>query len=121
MITAEFIRDREKRTLTMTVRGHAGTAPAGEDLVCAGASTAAYAYAECVEQMAAAGYLRREFSIHVNEGFLQVEAAPKPEHMDKVLQALWQAQVAFQLLAANAPEAVYVKSVGCSPWEPDIN
>lgn len=47
MIEVHFDRDAEK----LTVRGHAGSAEAGKDLICAGASTLVFTLADTLESM----------------------------------------------------------------------
>lgn len=45
MITVRFLRDSNHNISTMTMSGHAGYDVSGKDIVCAGASTLLYTYA----------------------------------------------------------------------------
>lgn len=48
MITARFSSNEELREITLKVRGHAGYAERGKDIICASASILVYTFAEIV-------------------------------------------------------------------------
>ena len=49
MIRVRYEWDEEVGRLHLSIRGHAGSAPAGRDLVCAGASMLAYTALEVLQ------------------------------------------------------------------------
>ena len=49
MIHVEFYRDTKNGSVQMEMQGHAETAPKGQDLVCAAATTVAYTLAQAVQ------------------------------------------------------------------------
>ena len=55
MIRVRYEWDEEVGRLHLSIRGHAGSAPAGRDLVCAGASMLAYTALEVLQEARDAG------------------------------------------------------------------
>lgn len=49
MIKVKIIADEKRRTVTMTLRGHATNAPEGQNLICAGASMLTTTFAQWVK------------------------------------------------------------------------
>lgn len=104
MITASC--EERDSTLTFRLHGHAGSAPAGEDLICAGVTTLAYALAETVSNHAARGALAAEPRIHLSPGEAIITAAPKPTFR-KTLQGAFQMAInGINLLATHYPNHV---------------
>ncbi len=52
MIRIAVIRDREGRITGFSIKGHAGQAPEGNDIVCAAVSAVAYAAVGALEELA---------------------------------------------------------------------
>ena len=69
MIVAEYWSKGRERVLL--VRGHANTAPKGQDLVCAGVSALVYALAESIPQWS------ENLEIDIRDGFAQLRATAK--------------------------------------------
>lgn len=106
MIKVHFWQDKEKGTVSMKVKGHAGTAPKGEDLVCASATMLVYTVAQAVQFMHEQGYLQEKPRIKIREGKASVSAVPWPDYYPEVLHTFWVAQCGAHVLAKNYPEAV---------------
>jgi uncharacterized protein YsxB (DUF464 family) len=106
MVKIHFWKDPEKKSIHMSVKGHAGTAPKGADLVCASATMLVYTVAQAMTFMHEQGYLEAKPHIKIREGKAVVSAIPKDEYSAEVLHTFWVAQCGGHVLAKNYPEAV---------------
>jgi len=107
MIIAKFYQKNRDGSIHMTLQGHAGAAPKGEDLVCASATMMAYTVAQAVQFMFEQGMLKKKPKISIKEGNAAVIAIPKEETYAEVLHTFWVAQCGVHVLARNYPQ--YVK------------
>ena len=90
--------------LGLRVSGHSASAPKGEDLVCAGASTLAMTLAANVNLMHAYGKLEREPKIILRNGHALIKAKPKEEYKGDLLTLYNYIQVGMYQLKHNYPE-----------------
>lgn len=97
--------------LHLTALGHAGAAPRGENLVCAGVSTLVQTLAEAVWRMYSQGMLRRVPRVEIEEGKAEILAEPKEGFCNECRMAFWVCQVGLGLLAENFRESVDVEEV----------
>ncbi|HIQ61970.1 MAG: ribosomal-processing cysteine protease Prp [Christensenellales bacterium] len=67
MTSVRFYRDRRGLLRGFSVIGHAGSAPSGEDLVCAGVSVLSQTAVNALEAVAGI-----EVVLHMGDGFLSV-------------------------------------------------
>ena len=104
MVKIHFWQDMEKRCICMKVKGHANTAPKGEDLICASASMLVYTVAQAVTFMHNQGFLEEKPKIKIREGKASVSAVPKEEYYAEVLHTFWVAQCGAHVLSKNDPE-----------------
>ena len=109
MIEVHFEQDREKRILSMEVRGHADFAELGKDPVCAGASVLAMTAAQCVKSMEEAGRLRKKAHIVIRGGRVLVTAKPREEAFDEARLLFWTAETGMRLLSEAYPGNIQVK------------
>lgn len=107
MVQAKFYCPADG-SLHMVVTGHAGSAPKGMDLVCAGVSSLVWALGSAVERMYEQGMLRRCPRVEISEGMAEVIAVPKEENRDAVLMAFWTVQTGLAELDAQFGENVRV-------------
>lgn len=115
MICAAFFH-REER-LCVCIQGHAGFAPAGKDIVCAGASALALTLASCLRQEEKKGRLRF-LSVHQKPGWLEMQVTPNLFGFERLLALLQGAEEGFRLLAQQYPEYVKLESEwGNTPQE----
>lgn len=105
MVQIRFYR-KNKGSIHMVVRGHAGSAPKGEDLVCACATMLSYTAAQAVQFLYDEGRLACAPKIRIREGEAVVIATPKPEHQAEVLQSFWTVQCGAHCLAHSYPRYV---------------
>lgn len=106
MVKIHFWQEKDKGTIHMKVKGHAGTAPRGEDLVCASATMLVYTVAQALSFMHEQGQLEEKPHIKIREGKAVVVAKPKEDFLAETLHTFWVAQCGAHLLAKNYPEAV---------------
>ena len=106
MVKIHFWQEKDNGTIHMKVKGHAGTAPRGEDLVCASATMLVYTVAQAVSFMHEQGQLEEKPHIKIREGKAVVVARPKEDFLAETLHTFWVAQCGAHLLAKNYPEAV---------------
>lgn len=112
MIHVTFEENREKKSIILRMKGHAGQAAAGKDIVCAAASILAYTVAQTVSYMFSDGKLRRKPCIRLSKGDALVTVRPRQEYYDEALYAFFVAQVGYSLLAKNYPQFVKLSMFG---------
>jgi uncharacterized protein YsxB (DUF464 family) len=106
MITARFYQKPSNGSIHMTLKGHAGTAPKGEDLVCSAATMMAYTVAQAVQFMYESDKLKLKPKIHFGDGEATIIATPTEEAYAEVLHAFWVVQCGVHVLAHNYPTNV---------------
>lgn len=106
MVRIHFWQDKDKHTICMKLKGHANTAPKGEDLVCASATMLVYTVAQAMTFMNEQGFLKEKPNIKIREGKASVSVVPKDDYYAEVLHTFWVAQCGAHVLSMNYPEAV---------------
>ncbi len=105
MIRIQIFRDNEARITGFRVTGHAGTAPQGEDIICAGVSA--------LTQSALLGLERwadRQMNLTVESGKLIMDLTSEP---DSLTQAILETMVlGLTAIADNYPKNVSLVSTG---------
>ena len=109
MIQAAFFTDKSSGSISLKVRGHAGAAEKGNDIVCASSSILAYTVAQAMEYMYAEGGLRKKPRIEFADGDATIVAKPKDDSYAEALHTFFVAQVGYSLLAHNYPQYVELK------------
>lgn len=104
MITAKFYQ--KDGGIHMTLKGHAASAPYGEDLVCSAATMLAYTVAQAVQFMYEQGKLKKKPKLSLKEGNVTIVATPKEEDYAEALHTFWVAQCGVHVLAHNYPQNV---------------
>lgn len=100
-----------RRYHRIVVQGHANTAPAGEDLLCAWASGHAEAIAECVRELAEQGYVRQPL-IHMDGPYAEVSCRVPGVYREKVEPILDAMTIDFDLMQINFPDNVHYEIHG---------
>lgn len=99
--------------LCLTVKGHAGSAPKGEDLVCASATILAYTVAQIAQEMRKKGKLKGKPCIELGEGEATVMLRCRDDDAyADAKQTFSVIETGYALLAHNYPQFVDIKSVG---------
>lgn len=112
MIKATFHCDNESGTLSLIVKGHAGAAAAGQDLVCASASILVYTAAQVAQLMYRQRKLKNRPRIRLDGGNARIVVRPKCGYFHEAIHSFSVVQVGFSLLAANYPDFVGLTSFG---------
>lgn len=105
MIQIRF--ERDGKSITMSLHGHAGMAKAGQDIVCSAATILAYTVAQNVSIMEEKGRLCRRPFIRLNSGDIRVVCSPEKGHYTEAMHLYAVAQAGFDLLQHSYPK--YVK------------
>ena len=113
MIEVRIDKCDDKRELSLRVKGHAGQAEPGKDIVCASASILAYTAAQVVKAMHAHGDLEKEPKIRLKEGDALIACKPKTDKLyAEALHTYFVIQVGYSLLSYNYPEYVNLTMFG---------
>ena len=110
MIEIKFFVDR-CGGIHMTLRGHAGAAPRGEDLVCAACTALAYTAAQAVQDMHTLGKLVRPPKISIRKGRATIIATPEENAVAEALAAFRTVQCGARVLAHNYPKHVRLEQL----------
>ena len=106
MITVRFYCKPNQGSIHMTMKGHAGAAPKGEDLVCSAATMLAYTVAQAVQFLNEQGMLKMKPKISIKDGEATVIATPTEEGYAMTLHTFWVAQCGIHVLQHNYPNHV---------------
>ena len=112
MVKAEFRKDDGSGVISLTVKGHAGVAEAGRDLICASASILTYTAAQVSWQMYQQRRLKTRPRIRLDSGDAHIVVKPKGDAFGEAIHSFSIVQVGFSLLAANYPDFVGLTSFG---------
>lgn len=112
MVKASFTYQKNKGTISLEVKGHAGQAPEGHDIVCSAASILTYTVAQYLKYVEKQRGLRKKPQIELKNGDALIVAKPTEEYMGEVLNAFFVAEVGFSLLSHNYPQFVELKMLG---------
>lgn len=102
MVTAHF------DGMTLTLRGHAGAAPHGQDLVCAAVSALTYALAQRLTELEKEGALAQPPVIRLASGDAQISAIPKEAYAARVQEDFCLIQSGLSLLEHHYPNHIKV-------------
>lgn len=93
------------------IRGHAGSAEIGHDIICASVSIIAYTVAQVARDLDEQGKLNKHPTIVLDSGNACVTLMPKKEYYDDVKQLLYFAKTGLKLLQSNFPQYVELTTV----------
>lgn len=107
MVTINYETSPKRKTFSLTIRGHAGQAESGKDLVCACVSILAYTVAHNVEFLTGIGAYTEPPTISLNEGDSTIKCKVKEQSVYKNLACRLDAVVTgFRLLQLSEPKYV---------------
>ena len=96
----------------MSVQGHAGTAPFGQDLVCAAATMLCYTMAQTVCGMANDGWLASKPTISLVSGEGDVIFSPNTAHTKDAELCMDVIRNGYRMLESSYPDAVKIHYIG---------
>lgn len=105
------IGDRDE-TLWLSMEGHAGAAPKGQDIVCAAATMLMYTAAQAALDMGSRGELQRPPSVKLDEGNACAAFWPKKEALEKGRLVLDVIRRGLEVLGKRYPENVAIYVIG---------
>ena len=109
MIKVKYTYDQDKRECSLLVKGHAGQAEIGKDIVCASATILAYTIAQIVKLMDENGELAEPPTLDLNEGDSTIVCRVKDDDLyAKMSQSFYTVNVGYVLLAHNYPQFVEI-------------
>ena len=111
MIDAKFTYDKRFSRVQLELRGHAASAPKGEDLICAGVSALAVTAAQMAKNLYREEMLRRSPRILMEPGYCLVVAVIQKGFEAEALMAFWTVQVGIHALAEEYPDYVNLEEV----------
>lgn len=110
----KIVFSQQDDDMSISLQGHAGTAPKGEDLVCAAVTMLTYTAAQAAMDFLAADKLRREPTVSLASGDCVVTICPK-ETAKAEANAVWRTLLhGYQLLESSYQKAVSVYLIGDS-------
>lgn len=95
---------------TLTLQGHAGRAPRGQDLVCAAVSMLAYALAQRLTELESEGALVQPPQIRLASGDAQISAVAKENYAAQVQEAFDLIRSGLTLLQHHYPQQVELRT-----------
>ena len=113
MIKVTYTYDRDKRECSLLVKGHAGQAEVGKDIVCASASILAYTIAQVVKLMERHGDLVESPTLDLEGGDATIVCRAKDDDLfAEIMQDFFVVRTGYTLLAHNYPEYVQIITDG---------
>lgn len=107
MISVEIGYRQDTRVATLKVKGHAGQAEIGQDIVCASASILAYTLAQVIKSMEHHGDLIEPPTIALESGDTEISCRARDDYLfAEVLHAFFVIKTGYALLAHNYPQFV---------------
>ena len=110
MIEVNVAYDSIRGGVKLRIRGHAGAAPKGQDLVCAAVSALALTAGQSVVLLHSQGLLKRPPMVRLGEGDALVIATPREGFLDEALMCFWTVQAGIFALQQKYPN--YIRLTG---------
>lgn len=104
MIAVEFTRDDDRRCVRLTVDGHAGSAPKGQDIVCAAASLLIY-IAAAIAQSAEDRFCDTDVDLCPGCSAVVIAADTEDEY-ERIISEFDIVALGYRLLADSYPDYV---------------
>jgi len=93
----------------LTLQGHAGSAPYGQDLVCAAVSALVYALAQRLTELDAQGALEQPLVIKLSSGNARISAIAKGDYEAEVMGNFRLIYSGLKLLQTHYPERIQIR------------
>lgn len=109
MIQVKFSKSENGKSIILDVKGHAGKAPIGQDIVCASVSILAYTVAHAVLNMSEQGKLKKKPTVRLCSGDAVITCKPSRNFFSEALHTFSLAEIGYSLLQDKYPEFVNVQ------------
>ena len=110
MIDIKFSRNKSLSTIKLTIKGHAGAADKGNDLICSAVSFAAYCISKNISDLYEVGAFKKEPKIELEEGNAVIACTPTAQAYRDVYMIYLVMQTGLELYAQRFPEYIKVTS-----------
>lgn len=107
MVNVTF--EQKGNKLILQLKGHAGYAEIGKDIVCASCSILAYTVAQFVNESDRTGFLKSPPVIKLESGDTVISCEPVDELLIDIQNMYFFAEKGYSLLAQNYPQYVVLK------------
>jgi uncharacterized protein YsxB (DUF464 family) len=97
--------------LELDAEGHAGYAPAGRDIVCAGISAVTMALLNYLMEEERKGFLKVKWSMNEKSGAIRIRAKPYAAHWTGTLACYRMAVIGLRAIAENYPGNIEIEEV----------
>ena len=109
MIKVKYTYNQDKRECSLLVKGHAGQANIGEDIICASATILAYTIAQIVKAMDDNGELAEPPILELESGDATIVCRAKDDDLyAEMAQSFFTIKVGYLLLQHNYPQFVEI-------------
>ena len=109
MIKIKYTYDRDKRECSLLVKGHAGQADIGKDIICSSATILAYTIAQVVKAMEHHGDLVEPPTIDLESGNATIVCRAKDDYIfSETMQSFFVIMTGYTVLAHNYPQYVQI-------------
>ena len=109
MIKVKYTYDRNKRECSLLVKGHAGQADKGYDIVCASASILAYTIAQVIKAMDHHGDLGEPPTLDLEDGNATIVCRAEDDYtFSEMMQSFFVIRTGYAVLAHNYPQYVQI-------------
>ena len=107
MIKVKFAYDKDRQECSLLVKGHAGQADKGYDIVCASASILAYTIAQVIKSMDHHGDLVDSPTLDLNDGDATIVCRAEDDFIfSEMMQDFFVIRTGYAILAHNYPQYV---------------
>ena len=104
--------ETETGSISLSIKGHAGAAETGKDIICASASILVYTAAQLVEGYGKSNMLNSKPILIIKKGRATVTCSPKKRYYDEVKHSFYVVQAGLSLLAYNYPQYITLEMFG---------
>lgn len=101
-----YIKESNDGSITLSIKGHAGAAEEGHDIVCSSVSILAYTLAQYVLDCFENNQLKHKPIIHLEKGEGGVTSTPKDEYYEDIKNRYAFVYTGLNLLSHNYPQYV---------------
>ena len=112
MVTVRLELSEDKKTLILTMQGHAEAGGKGYDLVCASISCLAYTAAEAVGRMYEANKLRKRPTVRLSEGDAVITCKPTRQFFEEAQTVMRVIIAGCEVIERAYPQNVHVIPMG---------
>ncbi|MBQ4565778.1 MAG: ribosomal-processing cysteine protease Prp [Oscillospiraceae bacterium] len=110
MIHTRICEEPATGRLILQLKGHAGAAAEGQDLICAAASILTYTAAQFFSYLYAEGKLRCEPELGLEKGNCYLSAKPREGCYEEALHGLYVLCLGYGLLARQYPKHLQLRA-----------